>query len=46
MKINFKDDRIDKTLRELIATAGDLAFEYSVTPKTPIISPVRLLLQF
>jgi hypothetical protein len=29
MKINFKDDRIDKTLRELLATACDLAFEYS-----------------
>jgi len=29
MKINFKDDRIDKTLRELIATASGLAFEYS-----------------
>jgi hypothetical protein len=28
MKINFKDDRIDKTLRELIATASGSEAEY------------------
>ena len=29
MKINRKDNRIDITLRELIPTANELAFEYS-----------------
>jgi hypothetical protein len=29
MKINLKDNTIDTTLRELIATASELAFEYS-----------------
>jgi hypothetical protein len=29
MKIDRKDNRIDTTLRELLATASELAFEYS-----------------
>jgi hypothetical protein len=29
MKINRNDKRTDATLRELLATASDLAFEYS-----------------